>query len=321
MFGWAGKKKSPRAEEETKERNKNERHNNKMNINYVSDYFADISLRDSFEIYAKKRFGLDLKSVRERGITNEKYIAFSAFDDDKCIASLCVYLENIYINGNKYNGGHLLTVGTLPEYEGNGIQKSIWSNYFEYAKVNNIDQTYLSTNYKAVGFYERFGFVRQYEHIHITEIQQGDIQTLGNLRKLNVEQQEDWKLIRRLSESREPVSDRIYLHNPNLFMFMCCFPHKDDLFYIEDLDCILVMKEFKDRILIYDMVSKEIPEQAILLGYLPYLEKKFIEYRFMTDKLNIPNIGKKFIDNSPLMVGRNFPKIDNDIVFSFTIDA
>ena len=73
--------------------------------------------------------------------------------------------------------------------------------------------------------------------------------------------------------------------------------------------------------MVYDIAGKQMPEQSIILGYLPYHDKKFMEYRFMTDKLNIQNIGKRFIDNSPLMVGNNFPKILNDIVFSFTIDA
>ncbi len=49
-------------------------------------------------IDAVKRFGIDFKPVREMGIIDENYIAFSAFDGPVCIASVCVYLERILIN-------------------------------------------------------------------------------------------------------------------------------------------------------------------------------------------------------------------------------
>lgn len=291
-----------------------------MDISYVDNYFHNTSMRDSFDTCVKRIFGLDLGEVREKKIINDKQIAFSAFDGKECIASIGLYLERILLCGKYYKSGHLVGVGTLPEYRKKGIQKEIWKNCSNYIKENNIQHVYLSTNYHSIGFYRKVGFSRQFEHAHICELEQNIVHSSNGLRKLNTEVEEDWEIIQRIAKTREPSSDRIYIDNPNLFLFMCFNPNRQNVYYVDDLDCIVLLEEIKDRIIVHDVASKRMPEHNLLVRFLPLEQKKFVEYRFFTDKLNIPSVGRRFIDDSPLMIGKTFSKM-SDVIFSFTINA
>ncbi|MFP4362521.1 MAG: hypothetical protein ACLFR1_01495 [Spirochaetia bacterium] len=77
----------------------------------------------------------------------------------------------------------------------------------------------------------------------------------------------------------------------------------------------------EDKVVIHDIAAEKMPSHDDLLKSLPIPPAAhFIEYRFFPDKLNLRNTGRRFIEDSPLMVGTSFPKMD-DIILPFTINA
>lgn len=291
-----------------------------MNLQFKNDYFQDPKLRAAFDIYAKKKFGIDFTLSRNKGIDDQNYIAFSAFDTDECIASIAMYIEKIMVNGKYYKGGHLLTVGTLPEYERKGIQKQIWENVIANSKTNKIDLIYLSTNYRAVNFYKKLGFERQFEHAHIIELAPGFAGKNKEVKKLDVNVKADWELLKRIASNRCPVSERIFIENLGLFLFVCLYIYPNDIYYVKEWDCIIICKQSGNIMVVYDIVGSFIPEHETILQFLPCHQVQFVEYRFCTDKLNVQRAGRKFIEDSPVMVDKNFP-FQDDVIFPFIMNA
>lgn len=291
------------------------------NLTFISDYFDNLELKKAFDIYLKKKFGLDFKKARDKNIDFSHFIPFSAFDSEECIASTVVFVEKILINGEYYNSGHLEAVGTVSEYQRKGIQKQIWENVKEYANENDIKYFYLSTSYNgSIQFYRKLGFERQYEHAHIIELPSMYATQNNSVRKLDVNKNEDWDLLKEIASKRCSISDRIYIDNLSLLLFTCLynFPHK--IYYIEELNSIIIFEQVDNKIVVYDVIGHEIPNHDIILQYLPLTEIQFIEYRFYTDKININKVGRIFIDDCPVMVSNNFP-LRKDVIFSFTMYA
>jgi hypothetical protein len=103
-------------------------------------------------------------------------------------------------------------------------------------------------------------------------------------------------------------------------LFTCLYVFPDDIYYIEELNSIIIFKKIENKIVIYDIIGHVIPEHDIILKFLPLKEINFIEYRFYTDKIKVSKAGRRFIDDCPVMVSKNFPLRD-DVIFSFTMYA
>jgi GNAT superfamily N-acetyltransferase len=290
-----------------------------MKIEYRSDYFDDPFAKASFERYAKKIFGLDFGRWKARGLWDNRYKPFSAFIHGECVASICVYPSEMRVGGVKRKGAQLLTVGTLPEYRLQGIQKEIWKRAHAWIR-QECDFTFLFTDESAAGFYQKLGLRRQPECFEAVRCPQPASHADLRFRKLNLEQDSEYAIIERLAKEREMVSNRIGFLNPNLLLFMFLYLYQRWSYYLEDIDTVIVVEETKDRLRIHDIVAKQMPRLSDIESFLAQFKKAEIDFLFCTDRLGVDHSKKRRVKDSLLFVSDDF-ELEGKFVFPYSIRA
>ncbi|MBU0518769.1 GNAT family N-acetyltransferase [bacterium] len=290
-----------------------------MNIEYRSHYFDDIATKTSFKKYADAIFGLDFSRWEAKGLWDSQYVPFSAFIDGKCIASICVYPSEITIDGKKERWAQLLTVGTLPEYRHRGIHYELWKRAHAWIQ-ESCRLTFLFTDDDVVGFYERLGFKRQLEYFDAIVLEATASVDAPQSKKLDIANSADYALIARLVEQREPVSQKLGFHTPNLLLFMLLYPYVDLTYYIEELDTVVIAEQTADGIRIHDVIAPKMPTFAELEPFFRQFGSRHIDFLFCTDKLGLRDCVKKMVTESALMVSDEFD-YPSDYVFPFSIRA
>jgi GNAT superfamily N-acetyltransferase len=291
-----------------------------MKIEYRSDYFDDPDVKASFERYANKVFGLDFSRWKDRGLWDDEYKPFSAFVGGECVASICVYPSEMRIDGVKKKGAQLLTVGTLPEYRSQGLQREIWKKVSAWIQ-QKCDFTFLFTDKSAAGFYERLGLRKQPEHFDVVQCPQPEGHSGLRFKKLNLEQDGDYAIVERLAKEREMVSDRLGFFNPKLLLFMFLYYYRSWSYYLEDIDTAIVVEEKEDRLRIHDIIAERMPKISDIEAFLAQFEKQEVEFLFCTDRLGIEQpTRKKRVEEDVLFVSESF-ELDGQFVFPYSIRA
>jgi GNAT superfamily N-acetyltransferase len=290
-----------------------------MKIEYRSHYFDDPDANASFERYAKRIFDLDFSLWKARGLWDDQYMPFSAFVHGECVASICVYPSEMRVDGVERKGAQLLTVGTLPEYRSQGIQREIWKRVQAWIH-QECDFTFLFTDESAAGFYERLGLRRQTEYFDTLKCLQPASHADLRFKKLNLEQDSEYAIIERLANVREMVSNRIGFFNPNLLLFMFLYVYQSQSYYLEDIDTVIVVEKKEDRLRIHDVVANEMPKLSDIEIFLAQFEKEEMEFLFCTDRLGVDQPKKKRVKDSLLFVSDNF-ELQGEFVFPYSIRA
>jgi ribosomal protein S18 acetylase RimI-like enzyme len=290
-----------------------------MKIEYRSEYFDDPDAKESFESYAKKIFGLDFSRWKARGLWDDQYKAFSAFDGEECVASICVYPSQMRVGGVEKKGAQLLTVGTLPEYRSQGIQREIWRRVQAWIH-RECDFTFLFTDESAAGFYQSLGLKRQPEYFDVLKSPQLKSKDKLRFKKLNLEQDSDYAIIERMAKDREMVSNRLGFLNPKLLLFMFLYFYQNWSYYLEDIDTVIVVQEKENRLRIHDVIAKKMPKLSDIQTFLTQFKKDEIGFLFCTDRLGVDQPKKKRVKDSLLFVSDNF-ELEGEFVFPYSIRA
>jgi GNAT superfamily N-acetyltransferase len=285
-----------------------------MVLEFRSHYFDDSRAKASFERCAKAVFGLDFSLWQAKGLWDDRYRPFSAFKDDECIASICVYPSLMSVAGEKKTGAQLLTVGTLPEFRGQGIQRKIWERARDWIE-QECDFVFLFTDEPEAGFYERLGLRRRAEHTEIVPCPECSGET--EFSKLDLDA--DYAVVERLAGEREMVSDRLGFLNPNLLLFMFLYVYRDWTYHLRDLDAVVVAEEAADRVRIHDVVARKMPRLSDIEGFLATFGKD-VDFLFCTDRLGVEGATYRRVDDGVLIVSDEFDLTGN-FVFPYSIRA
>lgn len=288
-----------------------------MSIRYVSHYFKDPIAKESFERYAIDIFNLDFFRWKEKGLWDDRYVPFSAFDGDKCVSSMCTYICDLIIEGIERRCIQLLTVGTLEAYRKKGIQRRLWTMIHEcYSPECG---TFLFTDDSAAGFYEKIGFKRVDEYSEIARLNPSGESDIKFVR-LNMDQAEHYDIAYRISKERSFVSRRLGFKALNLLMFMFLYPYRNSGYYLPDLDCIVIAEDAEDRLRIHDIIASKMPAYHELEEFFCIFNKGEVEFLFHTDKLDVPVDRKLKITDDILLVDDNIALPDEPI-FPYSIRA
>ncbi len=289
------------------------------NLDYRSHYFDDPDALAAFEKYAETLFGLDFNLWRDKGLWDKNYTAFSAFDGDECVASICVYPSDITFRGNVSRWAQLLTVGTRPEYRGRGIQRELWNRSRTWID-DQFDMTFLFTDDVAAGFYEKLGFVRQAEYFDVTHNVTGVTSAGAPFQKLDLGIDGDFSILKRLAFDREPVSNVLGFRNPKLLLFMFLYQYRDWTYYIEELDTIVVVEQTDSAIRVHDIVAERMPMEHDLEFLLGTFRQEEIHWLFCTDRLVLSALRREEVTDDVLIVSPEF-KSDQKLTFPSSIRA
>jgi len=260
------------------------------NLTFRHGYWADAAAKHAFKEFLVAIHGLDLTRWEAQGYwDDEAYTAFSLFDGDRVVSSVCLYSLEMIVAGKRCRLGQFSGVGTLPPYRRRGLARWLTQEALDRTSANHAGY-FLFADDAAVPFYERCRFTPVLETGVSLAVTPARPRT--GLRELEVGNDRDLELIFRIASERSPVSDQLGSRNAKLLMFHCLYSLRKQAYYVSDLDVVVFCKTAGQRLELFDVVGRRVPSFAQLHPYLAGEDQREVRFHFMTDKLGITPTGR-----------------------------
>ncbi|MFW6029521.1 MAG: GNAT family N-acetyltransferase [Halanaerobiales bacterium] len=295
------------------------------NYRLYNDYKDIDWLREGFFDFTKKIFGLSFKEWYEYGFWGANYRCYSLVDNKQIISNVSLSELDLIINGNEKKGVQLATVGTLDEYRGKGLSRYLMEMVLEDYK-EKCDFIYLSANDSVVDFYPRFGFRRIPEYKFTSSLSQiitkndilqnhtGDNNLKNSfVRKLEIKNNTDIEIIKRLFEERSILSERLFIKNYfSILMWYLVNFYKNNIWYIEKEEIIVIYQVEGQTIHLFDIISKEPPVLADLLNYLNLKNVEEVRFYFTPELLGVEFESEAILKEDPFFIQGDFALEGNE---------
>lgn len=244
----------------------------------VFDYRYDESLKASFNDLAIKTFGLDFRDWYNKGYWNDQYIPYSFVKEGKVIANVSISKMSLVINGERLNGIQIGTVMTDENYRNQGLSKQLMRAILKKYE-DACDVMYLFANNTVLDFYPKFGFTRIHESEFSLDLTIKPIQSnKANIQRLTMEQ--DFAILENYAKNRQVNSSIVDVEqNESLLMFYFTIVFHHAIYYLEDLEIIVLMEENEGVLNIYDIISiRPFDAETVLASVVKDTTKKVVFY-------------------------------------------
>lgn len=252
---------------------------------FTKNYKNNDTLRNSFFELAASTFDIHFENWYQHGCWGEGYNPFSFVDGDRIVANASVNILELIIQGEKKKAIQIGTVMTHPDYRGKGLSASLMNKILEEYE-NKYDLMYLFANESVLDFYPKFGFKAVEEHLFSMDFHyKANPVEPANLRKLNVTDAEDLKLIQQFASQRLPVSKRFATdRTPGIFMFYCLNVFSDDIYYLENENVIVIYQKENSNIDLFDVVSLNEINMRDILNTIADADTEKVTFHFTPDE-------------------------------------
>lgn len=269
------------------------------NYQLISDYKNVDTYKESFNELAKMIFELDFKQWYEKGCWNDNYICYSYVDGDKVIANASINKMTIVSNGKEYRAIQVGTVMTHPDYRNQGLSGALMKHIVEKYE-QEYDFIYLFANESVLDFYPKFGFGKVTESRFSLKISDLEMQPVTShaLRRLDTNNTEDFRMMEQFAAQRIPVSSLMGVkNNEHLLMFYFILVFNEAIYYIEEVDTIVIFEQEGNNLHIFDIISKQPIDWNIIVNSMVSDRTEIIHFHFTPDYDN-DKIHKEFITES-----------------------
>ncbi|MDQ0178383.1 GNAT family N-acetyltransferase [Bacillus chungangensis] len=262
----------------------------------ISDYKQIEKYKESFKELAKQIFEIDFKEWYDKGCWNDNYICYSYVDGDQVIANVSVNKMVVILNGKEYKAIQLGTVMTHPDYRHQGLAAKLMNHTIEKYE-QDYDFIYLFANNTVLDFYPKFGFEQVKESsfsLKASDLKK-KVAKKSALRKLDVNNKADFKLMKEFAAERFPISSKLNVKdNESLLMFYFIAVFHDAVYYIEEEDVIVLFEREEEQLHVFDIVSKKAIDLETVVNHLISDTTEMIHFYFVPDT-DLENIQSAFI--------------------------
>ncbi|MBC1472572.1 GNAT family N-acetyltransferase [Listeria seeligeri] len=261
-----------------------------MNYQLISDYKDNELYRKTFNDLAESTFDINFEEWYKQGFWNDKYVCYSYLDKNKAIANVSINKMDLIYQGNDYRALQIGTVMTHPDYRNQGLAQEL-INHVISKYEQDYDFFYLFANDTVLDFYPKFGFERVEESsftVDATSLKKRNYK----IKKLNPDDESDFQLISRIVSNRVPLSSILDVKNSeDLLMFYLLIALRDAIYYIEELDAIVLYEQEEEDLYVLDIISTKKLDIVEVLGFLANKKIETIHVSFTPEK-------NKYVDAS-----------------------
>ncbi|MGJ6582391.1 GNAT family N-acetyltransferase [Listeria monocytogenes] len=291
-----------------------------MNYEMISDYKDNKMYRDSFNKLAESTFDINFEEWFRSGFWNDKYVCYSYIDNNEVISNVSINKMNLIYQGENYSALQIGTVMTHPNYRGQGLAKNLLNHVI--AKYEDqYDFLYLFANDTVLDFYPKFGFER-IEESSFTVDACNLKKKASKLKKLNPDNKTDFQLISRIVSERAPLSNILDVkESEDLLMFYVLIALKNELYYLEELDVIVLMEQEGTDLYVLDILSTKKLDVVEVLSYLSTKKIETIHLLFTPEKSKYIDAAYIIETEDMLFVRPNVLASENYFLFPATSHA
>ncbi|MBC1725792.1 GNAT family N-acetyltransferase [Listeria seeligeri] len=261
-----------------------------MNYQLISDYKDNELYRKTFNDLAESTFDINFEEWYKQGFWNDKYVCYSYLDKNKVIANVSINKMDLIYQGNDYRALQIGTVMTHPDYRNQGLAQEL-INHVISKYEQDYDFFYLFANDTVLDFYPKFGFERVEESsftVDATSLKKRNYK----IKKLSPDDESDFQLISRIVSNRVPLSSILDVKNSeDLLMFYLLIALRDAIYYIEELDAIVLYEQEEEDLYVLDIISTKKLDIVEVLGFLANKKIETIHVSFTPEK-------NKYVDAS-----------------------
>ncbi|TXF94961.1 GNAT family N-acetyltransferase, partial [Listeria monocytogenes] len=276
--------------------------------------------RDSFNKLAESTFDINFEEWFRSGFWNDKYVCYSYIDNNEVISNVSINKMNLIYQGENYSALQIGTVMTHPNYRGQGLAKNLLNHVI--AKYEDqYDFLYLFANDTVLDFYPKFGFER-IEESSFTVDACNLKKKASKLKKLNPDNKTDFQLISRIVSERAPLSNILDVkESEDLLMFYVLIALKNELYYLEELDVIVLMEQEGTDLYVLDILSTKKLDVVEVLSYLSTKKIETIHLLFTPEKSKYIDAAYIIETEDMLFVRPNVLTSENYFLFPATSHA
>ncbi|HBM3446052.1 TPA: GNAT family N-acetyltransferase, partial [Listeria monocytogenes] len=205
-------------------------------------------------------------------------------------------------------------------YRGQGLAKNLLNHVI--AKYEDqYDFLYLFANDTVLDFYPKFGFER-IEESSFTVDACNLKKKASKLKKLNPDNKTDFQLISRIVSERAPLSNILDVkESEDLLMFYVLIALKNELYYLEELDVIVLMEQEGTDLYVLDILSTKKLDVVEVLSYLSTKKIETIHLLFTPEKSKYIDAAYIIETEDMLFVRPNVLTSENYFLFPATSHA
>lgn len=284
-----------------------------MDIHLKTEYWHSQESREAFKTFILDIHGLDFNEWESRGYWDDAYTPFSYFKDGEIIASVCIYLLDAIVAGNKTKLVQISGVGTHQNWRRQGLSRKLTDIGLEWAKDKH-SGIFLFADKEAIPYYEYCGFSPIKETLEYYPIE--PMPSKRGLYCLDPGDQKELDQIYTYASNRTPISDKFSIFNSKLLMFHALYTIRDNIYMIPDLECLVFFHRAGEVVNIYDIVGRKIPAFDEIYPYISANTDRRIHFHFHTDKLGIKGIRTKTTTGNNTFVKGSFPVSEPSFPFT-----
>lgn len=224
---------------------------------FVADYSKIDNIRKSFNNLTSNIYGFDFEKWYRNGYWKDRYIPYSIVDEGKVISNVSVNPIDFIVSGERKRFVQIGTVMTDDNYRGMGLNKYLLERVInDYGPICSM--IYLYANDSVLDYYTKFGFKRTTEYECVLEADGlVGINNRTSYSKLDVTVFKDRLLMEKVLAKRKSFSKLAMLNNDSLIMFYSTYFMSDKLYYIEDIDTVVVMDKVDGILNLYEVIGSE----------------------------------------------------------------
>lgn len=268
----------------------------------VSEFRDDTKMREKFYKLPQEFFCVDFKAWYEAGYWGDWYNPHCLLYKGEVVSNVGVSKQEYMLQGQKKNIIQLGSVVTCPKYRGEGVSRYLIEYVIE-AYREQAEAIMLFGNDSVLEFYPKFGFEKAREHCFIKYVNK--IDKNYEVRKLDSMSQQDRRLV-------DVKANKAYKHaffatnyNRELLglyweIFKCV-----ELYYISQLDTIVVAEYGEDTLEIQDVYGDVLLEEVIeamcskqytkvILGFTPIKQEGYENELYKEEDATLFILGEKF---------------------------
>ena len=238
-----------------------------ININgkeyqFVIGYGENNELRKSFNNLSQNIFGFNFEQWYQDGYWKNQYIPYSLIDGDKIVSNVSVNILDFKVFGEEKRYIQLGTAMTNPDYREQGLLRMLLKKTIE-DYWDKCDLIYLFANNSVLDFYPKFGFkkLKQYQCVKKADAIHTDV----TIKKLNMSDENSVNFVIAKVMNAVPVSKVSMCTNAELIMFYCTLFMKNNVYYLENYDAVVIADFTEDTMEVMDILCTEnIPLNSIL---------------------------------------------------------
>ena len=249
-------------------------------------YWHDLAARQAFKEFIHQIHNVDFTRWDSAGYWDDDYSPYSYFVGDRLVASLCIYTMHARVNGQACKVAQVSGVGTLPEYRGQGLNRSLHEIALPKALAEH-SFAFLYADDEAVPFYQKRGF--RPVSAHAAVVPMPSVAADSGIEKLDLNDAAVLDSLYRLACVRAPVSQVFSTANPKLVMYHLLYRLRNHAWRIPALDAVVLMKRDGERTIVYDILARKLPRFGQLAPFLTTGETREVEFRFQVDALDVPS--------------------------------